>query len=213
MIAQDSKVFVVDDDRSVRDSLSALMQSAGLPVETHASGAEFLAAYTETQPACLLLDVRMPRMSGLAVQNALIAQRSWLPVIIVSAHPDVTVAVRAMKAGAIDFVQKPWSNDDLLETVRRALHEARLRFEHDRARQSFESRLSRLTAREREVLAHVVQGKPSKVIAYDLGITQKTIEIHRSNLMHKMNAASALELALLSVRFPESLADASKRAA
>jgi RNA polymerase sigma factor (sigma-70 family) len=202
---RDAKVFIVDDDSGVRDSLSYLFDSVGYQVETYASGPEFLSACRVDVPACVILDVRMPQMSGLAVQEQLAARGIQIPIIVCSAHPEVPIAVRAMKSGAVDFVMKPFSEHDLLERTRAALDRARRQLGAQRERRQFEKRLERLTPREREVLLHLVQGKANKVIAYDLSISRKTVEVHRHHVMRKMGAASAVELATLAERYAVSL--------
>jgi two-component system, LuxR family, response regulator FixJ len=201
VIVDDSRIYIVDDDDAVRDSLVALFESLGYRAEAYASGPEFLDAYTPDRPACLILDLRMPRMSGLAVQEALAARRASVPIVVLSGYGEVPIAVRAMKSGAIDFVVKPFSEQDLLDRTRAALERARIEFEQERERTRFKTRLARLTPREREVMLHVVQGKANKVIASDLRISQKTVEVHRYHLMHKMGAASAVDLARLAGRF------------
>jgi two-component system response regulator FixJ len=210
---REAKVFIVDDDNGVRESLSCLFDSIGYDVESYSSGPEFLAACTAVdRPACLILDVRMPQMSGLAVQEQLAAREIAIPIIVCSAHPEVPIAVRAMKSGAVDFVIKPFSEHDLLERTRAALERARAALTAQRERRQFERRLARLTPREREVLRHLVQGKANKVIAYDLDISRKTVEVHRHHVMRKMGAASAVELATLAERYAESLRDENLRA-
>ena len=187
-------VFVVDDDESVRGSLRFLLRSAGLDSRAFGSAPEFLAAYDPAQPGCLVLDVRMPGMSGLELQQELNLRGAIVPVIFITGHGDIPMAVEAMQHGAHDFLQKPFRDQDLIERVRRALaKDARTRAaleEHARIR----SRLESLTAREREVMALMARGKPNKIIAHELGVSQRTVEIHRARVMEKSGASSLAEL-------------------
>ena len=187
-------VFVVDDDRAMRDSLSWLLDSVGLRVRSYATAAEFLADHDPAQPGCLVLDVRMPGMSGLDLQAELARRGVELPTIVITGHAEVSMAVRAVKAGAIDFIEKPFSDQLLLDRVRQALEvdlEAR---EVRRRREDARRRLATLTAREREVLDLVVAGKANKEIASALGVSPKTVEVHRAHVMSKMCVDSLAEL-------------------
>ena len=187
-------VFVVDDDRAMRDSLSWLLDSVGLRVRSYATAAEFLADHDPAQPGCLVLDVRMPGMSGLDLQAELARRGVELPPIVITGHAEVSMAVRAVKAGAIDFIEKPFSDQLLLDRVRQALQidlEAR---EVRRRREDARRRLATLTAREREVLNLVVAGKANKEIASELGVSPKTVEVHRAHVMSKMCVDSLAEL-------------------
>jgi FixJ family two-component response regulator len=188
------RVFIVDDDQAVRESVKILMRSIGVESETYASADEFLADYDANRPGCLVLDVRMPGMSGLELQERLASLASTLPVIFVTAHGDVPMAVEAVKAGAMDFVQKPFRDQDLIDKVQEAFAEnARTRtMLHERSR--IRERLASLTPREREVLELIVDGKANKVIAIDLGLSQRTVEIHRARVMSKMMADSVSQL-------------------
>ena len=187
-------VFVVDDDESVRGSLRFLLRSAGLESEAFGSAPEFLAAYDTAQPGCLVLDVRMPGMSGLELQRELNLRGAVIPVIFITGHGDIPMAVEAMQHGAHDFLQKPFRDEDLIERVRGALaRDARARAaleEHKAIR----GRLDSLTPREREVLALMARGKPNKVMAHELGVSQRTVEIHRARVMEKSGASSLAEL-------------------
>jgi len=190
-------VFVVDDDQAMRKSLQRLMESVGLPVETHASAEAYLEHRDADRPGCLILDIRMPGMSGLELQETLVKDRIRIPVIIMSAHGDVEKAVRAMKAGAIDFIKKPYKGEDLLACIRSALDlDARLRREAASQAEAVE-RLSRLTPREHEVMAMLASGKPAKRIAQDLGLSRKTVDVHRGHIMAKLQVDSLIELARL----------------
>ncbi|MGB0712428.1 MAG: response regulator FixJ [Gammaproteobacteria bacterium] len=200
MSAEESNptVFVVDDDNAVRDSLRWLIESVGHPVETYENARAFLDGYDRDRPGCLVLDVRMPGMSGLDLQEYLIQESIHIPVIIITGHGDVPMAVRAMKAGALDFVEKPFSDQVLLERIERALEkdtELRAQFErlHD-VKERFET----LTPREREVMEQVVAGHANKVIAYELDVSMKTVEAHRGKVMRKMRARSLSDLVKMS---------------
>jgi FixJ family two-component response regulator len=187
-------VFVVDDDEEVRNSMKRLMNSVGLTVETFASGEEFLAQSDPARPGCLLLDVRMGGMSGLEVQERLALEDVQPPIIIITGHGDVPMAVRAVMAGAVDFIEKPFNEQVLLDCVHRAIeldgkHRGRVLQLAD-----ISARLERLTPREREILDLVVAGKRNKVIAGELGISQSTVESHRAKVMEKMQAESLSDL-------------------
>ena len=196
----EATVFVVDDDGAVRDALRSLFESVNLNVETFESAEQFLRAYQPERPGCLVLDIRMPGMGGLRLLEHLKSQAIPLPVIVLTGYADVNTAVRAMKAGAVDFVQKPFTEQELLEQIQKALEQdARLRSE--RAKQSeIEARLARLTPRERQVFERLVGGKTNKDIAADLGISAKTVETHRAHIMQKMQAKSLAELVRLALR-------------
>jgi len=187
-------VFVVDDDRAMRESLRWLLESVGLTVRTYANAADFLREYEPTQPGCLVLDVRMPGMSGLDLQAELGRRGAGLPTIVVTGHAEVPMAVRAVKAGAVDFIEKPFSDQLLLDRVRQALEIDRLEREVRRRREEARRRLETLSAREREVLMLVAAGKQNKEIAAELGLSPKTVEVHRSHVMSKMSVDSLAEL-------------------
>jgi FixJ family two-component response regulator len=187
-------VFVVDDDRAMRESLRWLLESVGLTVRTYANAADFLREYEPTQPGCLVLDVRMPGMSGLDLQADLVRRGAGLPTIVVTGHAEVPMAVRAVKAGAVDFIEKPFSDQLLLDRVRQALEIDRLEREVRRRREEARRRLELLTTREREVLMLVAAGKANKEIAAELGLSPKTVEVHRSHVMSKMSVDSLAEL-------------------
>jgi two-component system, LuxR family, response regulator FixJ len=187
-------VFVVDDDEAVRDSLKLLLKSAGIVAVTSASAQELLASYDPAQPGCLVLDVRMPGMSGLEMQHELNLRGAMIPVIFITGHGDIPMAVEAMQQGAFDFLQKPFRDSDLLDRVQRAL--ARDQEQRERLRQTdkIRERLASLSPREREVLDLVTRGKANKMVAGDLGVSQRTVEIHRAHVMQKMEAGSLAEL-------------------
>ena len=190
----DPVVHVIDDDEAVRQSLAFLLASSGIPVRIYDSAAAFLDALTALQPGCVLTDVRMPGMSGLDLQRELNARRIALPVIIMTGHGDVQLAVEAMKAGAVDFIEKPFSDETILTAIRAACE----RFTRDSAQSgaasAIQAKLATLTPREREVLDGLIAGLPNKSIAYDLNISARTVEVHRANLMMKMGAASLPDL-------------------
>jgi len=187
-------VIIVDDDDAVRSSLRLLLKSAGHVTLAHASAQEFLAEWHPDQPGCLVLDVRMPGMSGIELQAELNRRGAILPVIFISGHGDIPMAVEAIQHGAFDFLPKPFSDQDLLDRVQRALaldaENRRLLAQRELLRTRHES----LTPREREVLTLVTQGKPNKVMAGDLGVSQRTVEIHRARVMEKMGANSLAQL-------------------
>jgi len=194
-MTQESTVFVVDDDEAVRKALKLLLESAGLRVQVFASADEFLAGHDPKRPGCLVLDIRMPGMSGLTLQDQLIARRISIPVIMITGHGDVAMAVGAVKKGAIDFLQKPFDDQTLLDRVQQALEiDAEQRREIAR-KAEFESRLARLTPREREVLDLLIVGKGNKEIALELGLSRKTVDIHRAHVMMKFGVDSLLEIA------------------
>ncbi len=187
-------VFVVDDDQAVRRFLCGLIASVDLRVEAYASAREFLDAYEPGQPGCLLLDIRMPGMSGLELQKELAERAIDLPVIILTGHGDVQVAVHAMKAGAVDFIEKPFNNELLLDRIQKAVAEG-VEADSTRARQDeIMGRVELLTPRERQVLDMVVAGETNKGVARRLDISDKTVEIHRARVMEKMQAKSLADL-------------------
>jgi two-component system response regulator FixJ len=187
-------VFVVDDDQAVRRFLCGLIASVDIPVESYASAQDFLDSYEPGRPGCLLLDIRMPGMSGLELQQELDRRAIDLPVIILTGHGNVQVAVNAMKAGAIDFIEKPFNNELLLDRVQRALSEGVKAREVRLGQEAIKERMARLTPRERQVLERVIAGDTNKSVARRLGISEKTVELHRSRVMEKMQAGSLAAL-------------------
>jgi len=190
-------VYVVDDDRGVRDSLRLLLRSVGLDCETFESAVAFLKTYQRGRVDCLVADIRMPGMSGLDLQQALIAEKIEIPIIFITGHGDVPMAVNAMKFGAMDFLQKPFRDQQLLDRVNTALQHAQDHFADHLEVEQIRSRAGSLTPREAEVMEMVVQGCANKVIAMDLGVSQRTVELHRARVMRKMNVRSLAELVRL----------------
>jgi FixJ family two-component response regulator len=192
-------VFVVDDDESLRNSLRWLIESVGLDVETYAEAQEFLDAYDGKQHACLVLDLRMPRMSGLELQETLASRNMTIPIIFITAHGEVPAAVRAMKGGAVDFISKPFSDQLLLDRIQQAIALDALNQQKRTERIETSTRLALLSDREREVLEMVVAGNPNKITAQRLGLSTKTVEAHRSHIMKKLQVASLSDLVRLCI--------------
>lgn len=192
-------VFVVDDDPAMRDSLRWLIESTGLQVETFADAQAFLARIGPDLPGCLILDVRMPGMSGIDLQTELARRGIGLPTIVVTGHAEVPMAVQAVKAGAIDFIEKPFSDQLLLDRVRQGIDMDRRERDGRARRGEVLRRMGLLTQREREVLDLVVAGKPNREIAATLHLSPKTVEVHRSHVMEKMQASSVAELVRLAL--------------
>lgn len=187
------RIYLVDDDSAVRRSVGFMLKTSGFEVGMYESGAELLKATAQLEPGCILLDIRMPGMDGLEVQRALRAKGVTYPVIFMTGHGDVSLAVQAMKAGAVDFIEKPFERSVLLQALEVAAERIkRSESISERALQA-NVRLQVLTPREREVLEGLAQGFPNKTIAYDLGISPRTVEIHRSNLMSKLGVRSLSE--------------------
>ena len=187
-------VCIVDDDAEFRDSVAQLLQSIGLKAREFASVAEFLKAAPPDGPTCLVLDVRMPGRSGLELQHDLVAANRQVPIIFMTAHGDIPMSVRAMKGGAIEFLTKPFRDQDLLDAVEAGLERDRARRESERALGALRERFELLSTREREVLLQVTAGRLNKQIAADLGITESTVKVHRARLMRKMKVRSLPEL-------------------
>jgi len=194
------KVYVVDDEPTVRDALRLLLHSVGLDVVVFAGAREFLEYRIDEHPGCVVTDLRMPLMSGIDLLEALRARGSALPVVIISGHGDIRLAVRALKSGAVDFVEKPFNEQDLLDAVNAALLSFRRSGGSDAARSDGAQRLESLSLREREVLRLVVSGLPNKTIGRQLGVSTRTVEAHRAHLMEKMQVGSLAELVSLAIR-------------
>jgi len=187
-------VFIVDDDEAVRSSLRLLIRSVGLQAQAFAAAREFLDSYDARHPGCLVLDVRMPGMSGLELQQELNQRGATIPVVFITGHGDVPMAVEAMQQGAFDFLQKPFRDQDLLDRVQKAMARDAESRASMAARGEIVARLASLTPRETEVLRLVTRGKANKVVGAELGVSQRTVEIHRAHVMEKMRAGSLAEL-------------------
>ncbi len=195
----DEHVYIVDDDAAVRDSLSVLLEARGYKVRAFGSAQEFLDAASTLPLGCLIADIRMPEMDGLELQQRLSERSLSLPTIVVTGHGDVPLAVRAMKAGAMDFIEKPFSSQTILDSVAAALARLQAEDERDPAVAAAAAKVELLSAREREVLQGLLAGLPNKSIAYDLAISPRTVEIHRARVMDKMGARSLSELVRLAL--------------
>ena len=187
-------VVIVDDDSEFRDSVARLLRTVGLHAQEFSSVPDFLKADLPDGPTCLVLDVRMPGRSGLELQRDLAAANRQVPIIFITAHADVPMTVQAMKGGAIEFLTKPFRDQDLLDAVEAGLARDRARRESERALASLRSRFDTLSSRERDVMLHVVAGRLNKQIANDIGISESTVKVHRTHLMRKMKARSLPEL-------------------
>ncbi|MET0183944.1 MAG: response regulator transcription factor [Achromobacter sp.] len=198
-----STVFIVDDDEAVRDSLRWLLEANGYRVRVFASAESFLDDYDPATVGVLICDVRMPGMSGLELQEQLIARQAPLPIVFITGHGDVPMAVTTMKKGAIDFLEKPFNEQDLREIVARMLEQASQRVSKFQAQRDHEAMLARLTAREQQVLERIVAGRLNKQIADDLGISIKTVEAHRANIMEKLEVTTVADLMKVALAKPE----------
>jgi len=187
-------VYVVEDDEAVRDSLALLLKSDDLNVATYGLATDFLEDWTPESAGCIVLDIRMPGMDGMALQQALNEQNSLLPIIFVTGHGDVPLAVEAMRHGAVDFIEKPYREDILLEKIHEALAQNAEQRESLQQKQAILDRLETLTPREQEIMDRMIAGQANKVIAIELDISQRTVEIHRSRVMHKMGTHSLAHL-------------------
>jgi len=193
-MAADAIVHVIDDDEAVRQSIEFLLRTSGVTARTYDSASAFLNALPTIESGCIITDVRMPGISGIELLRRLGEMRIKMPVIIITGHGDVPLAVEAMKNGAVDFLEKPFEDEHLLGSVRAALNRSQENATRDAERAALQARLLKLTNREREVLEGLVAGKPNKVIAFDLAISPRTVEIYRANVMTKMEATSLSEL-------------------
>jgi FixJ family two-component response regulator len=193
-------VFVVDDDPAVRKALARLLSSTGYRAKTFASAEDLLAQSEIDAPGCIVLDVQMPGLNGLELQKALATMDRPLPVVFITGHGDVPMSVSAMKAGAVDFIPKPFNDEDLLKAVALAVNKSQTEQNEQTEIAEFRRRLSTLTSREREVLSHVIAGQLNKQAAADLGVAEKTIKVHRARVMKKMRAGSLAELVTMATR-------------
>ncbi|MGV7212566.1 response regulator transcription factor [Bradyrhizobium sp. UFLA05-112] len=203
----DPSVLLIDDDPEFRGSVARLLRTVGLHTREFSSVPEFLKAEPPDGPTCLVLDVRMPGRSGLELQRELAAASSQVPIIFITAHADVPMTVQAMKGGALEFLTKPFRDQDLLDAVAAGLARDRIRRESERSLAALRKRFDTLSSREREIMLHVVAGRLNKQIANDIGITESTVKVHRTHLMRKMEARSLPELSrmadTLNVRLPQ----------
>ena len=203
----DPSVLLIDDDPEFRDSVARLLRTVGLHTREFSSVPDFLKADPPEGPTCLVLDVRMPGRSGLELQRDLAAANRQVPIIFITAHADVPMTVQAMKGGAIEFLTKPFRDQDLLDAVEAGLARDRARRESERALAALRERFDTLSSRERDIMVHVVAGRLNKQIAHDIGIAESTVKVHRANLMRKMKARSLPELSrmadTLNVRRPQ----------
>lgn len=194
MAETEQTVYIVEDDEAVRDSLSMLLRSEGLAVEGYERATRFLEDWHAGMQGCIVLDIRMPEMDGMELQEELIERGSTLPIIFVTGHGDVPLAVEAMRKGAVDFIEKPYREDQLLEKIRGALATDAEQQQGRQQKRLVEERLEQLTPRECEIMDRMVAGQANKVIAIELDISQRTVEIHRSRVMHKMGTHSLAQL-------------------
>ncbi|RTL31493.1 MAG: response regulator transcription factor [Rhodocyclaceae bacterium] len=194
MVDSPERVYVVDDDLSVREALSSLIRSVGLPVETFSSAEDFLAAQRPRGVACLILDIRMPGLNGLELQTRLAQDGLSIPIIFITGHGDIPMAVLAMKKGAVEFLSKPFRDDDLLDAIHAALERARASYKDESEVSAIRRRYDSLTAREREVITFMVKGALNKQAAAELGVSEMTVKVHRHNIMQKMGVTRLPDL-------------------
>ena len=187
-------VFIVEDDPSMRNALKNLLRSVGLEPAVYASAQEFLETRRPDAPSCLILDVRLPGLSGLDLQRELSAANIQIPIIFITAHGDIPMSVRAMKAGAVEFLTKPFRDQDLLDAIQASLAQDRVRLQKENELSELRKRYESLTTRERELLPLVISGRPNKEIAFEIGTSEITVKVHRGHLMRKMQAASFADL-------------------
>lgn len=194
MLNIESTVYIVDDDENVRNSLAQLFEAVGYNFEIFSSSQDFLDSYDSTKPGCLVLDIRMPGMSGLGLQEKLAKYRDTLPIIFITGHGDVTTAIEAFKGGATDFIEKPFNDQKLLDSIDKSIETSLKNYRNHVEVADIQKRMDALTPREREILKGVVDGKTNKMIALELEISPKTVDFHRCNIMEKMGVNSAVQL-------------------
>jgi len=194
MARNDHPIYLVDDDDAVRRSVGFMLKTSGFKVESYVGGSEFLHDARQLEPGCVLLDIQMPEVGGLEVQQRLLEHGLAFPVIVMTGHGDVNVAVQAMKAGAVDFIEKPFAKEALLDALSEGFERLERSDLKTARREEARLRLNGLTARERDVLEGLVAGHPNKTIGYDLGISSRTVEIHRANLMRKLDVTNLSDL-------------------
>jgi FixJ family two-component response regulator len=214
MPESDPTVLVIDDDPEFRNSVGRLLRSVGLDARLFASVPDFLKSERPIGPTCLVLDVRLPGPSGLDFQRELVESDVQIPIIFITGHGDIPMSVQAMKRGAIEFLTKPFRDQDLIDAIQLALARDRAERENEKALCALRARFESLTPREREIMIHVVQGRLSKQIAHDIGITEPTVKVHRSNLKRKMNTSSLAELGRMADQLklsPEKKKEAAQR--
>ena len=199
MSEKNTTIFIVDDDEAIRDSLAVLLKTVDLNTTTFGSGDEFLEAYDPGWEGCILLDIRMPGTSGIEVQKRLAESGCSIPIIFITGHGDIPMAVEAMHIGAFDFIQKPFRDQDLLDRIDQALTTSDEQEQQSARKKKAQNQFQTLTPREQEVMQFVVHGSANKVIAMDLGVSQRTVEIHRARVMEKMQARSLAELVRMSL--------------
>jgi FixJ family two-component response regulator len=208
MREEPSSVLIIDDDAEFRDSVARLLRTVGLHTREFSSVSDFLKADPSDGPTCLVLDVRMPGRSGLELQRDLVAANRQVPIIFITAHADVPMTVQAMKGGAMEFLTKPFRDQELIDAIEAGLARDRARRESDKTSAALRERFDTLSSREREIMLHVLAGRLNKQIAHDIGIAESTVKVHRTNLMRKMEAHSLPELsrmaALLNLTPPQS---------
>jgi RNA polymerase sigma factor (sigma-70 family) len=206
MTEEQPVAFVIDDDAMVRDAVADLLRSVGLRVQAFGSTQEFLQSKRPNAPGCIVLDVRLPGASGLEFQRTLTESNIQLPVIFITGHGDISMSVRAMKSGAIEFLTKPLREQELLDAVQAGIERDRARRQQAQLVAELQERLNSLTSREREVLSLVITGRPNKQIGYELGLSEMTVKVHRSQIMRKMRAKSLVELVQMADKLGVSIA-------
>lgn len=198
-MTEEQTVYIVDDDADVREGFGLLMETVGQPYKAYASAVAFLEDFHDSMRGCLVLDIRMPRMSGIDLQQKLIEQGSLLPIIFITGHGDIPLAVEAMRRGALDFIRKPFREQNLLDRINEALDIENGKRQTKIDRQQVLERFTGLSERELEVLELVAEGKMNKVVAQDLGISERTVEVHRSHIMHKLGVQTLAQLVRLKI--------------